>query len=213
MKNLILGAILILLGSCSPNKSLVGLYGECDKRGYFVCSRIELKSDSTFEYYIFFDVGGGHVLKGPWHKISNDTIVLNTYEQPQILKTTYKGKINPDLKGKVRVYIMHQDEELSFSIVSINDGEQTIISDLNGLAEFSSESVKNITYSYLGQEETIPIDNPNYNEVEISIKDYGMEGPTPIYLTNYKVVIGKKKLFMDTNQEYKKTPLKNKKWK
>ena len=70
-----------LMTAGQSQKSIIGLYGECED-GYFACEQIELKSDSTFEYGIFHDVGGWNLYKGTWFLI-NDTLVLNTYKQPK----------------------------------------------------------------------------------------------------------------------------------
>ena len=85
--------ILLFLSSCSTNKSVVGLYGKCGK-SYFACTQIELKSDKTFEYFIFMDVGGGTIVKGNWEQISSDSIKLNTFDQPKNPSTTFYGRVN-----------------------------------------------------------------------------------------------------------------------
>ncbi|WP_439185879.1 hypothetical protein [Carboxylicivirga taeanensis] len=60
---------------------ITGLYGKCQS-GYFACEQLEIKSDSTFEYGIFYDVGGWKIWTGNW-SLSNDTLILNTFKQPQ----------------------------------------------------------------------------------------------------------------------------------
>ncbi|WP_148660986.1 hypothetical protein [Marinilabilia salmonicolor] len=60
---------------------IIGLYGKCQS-GYFACEQLEIKSDSTFEYGIFYDVGGWKIWTGSW-VLSNDTLILNTFKQPQ----------------------------------------------------------------------------------------------------------------------------------
>lgn len=60
---------------------IVGLYGKCES-GFFACEQLEIKSDSTFEYGIFYDVGGWKIWAGKWD-LSNDTLVLNTFKQPR----------------------------------------------------------------------------------------------------------------------------------
>lgn len=158
------------------------------------------------------DVGGGSVVKGTWNKISNDTIVLNTYDQPEIIKTTYKGKVNPELNGKVRIKISDKNGALGFANVQINDKDLGVGANENGMAEFETESLKNVHYNFLGQEETIEIDNPNYNDIEVVVKDLDINA-IPEFLTDYKIVVNGKKLIMDSEYIYKKTNLKNKQWK
>ncbi|NEV95063.1 hypothetical protein G3567_13040 [Psychroflexus sp. YR1-1] len=211
MKYVKLIFLLTFLSSCSTNKSVVGLYGKCGK-SYFACTQIELKADKTFEYFIFMDVGGESVVKGTWNKLSNDTIALNTYNQPEIPKTTYEGKVNPELTGKVKIKISDKNGALGFANVQINDKKLGVGANQNGIAEFETESIKNVHYSFLGQEETIEIDNPNYNNIEVLIKDLDINA-VPEFLTNYKIVVNGKKLIMDSEYIYKKTNLKNKQWK
>jgi len=203
--------ILILFNSCSTNKSVVGLYGKCGK-GYFACTQIELKSDNTFEYFIFYDVGGGNVLKGTWKKISNDTIVINTYKQPAFPKTTYVGKINPKLNGKVKIRISDKYGSLRASNILINDREQIKVADENGIAEFEVDYIKNIEYGFLSQSEKIEIDNPNYNEIDVLIKDLDLNA-IPEFITNEKILVKRNKIIMDTIYVYKRISLKNKQWK
>jgi hypothetical protein len=63
------------------SKDIIGLYGECSD-GYFACEQIEFKLDSSFEYGLFYDVGGWNFWKGTW-KMNGDTIILNSYNQPK----------------------------------------------------------------------------------------------------------------------------------
>lgn len=211
MKYIKLILILLFFGSCSTNKSAIGLYGKCGK-SYLACTQIELKADNTFEYFIYMDVGGGSVLKGTWKKVSNDTIILNTYKQPVNPKTTYVGKINPDLNGKLKVRISDNNGSLGFSNVFINNRKQIKASDSNGVAEFDVQFIKNVEYEYLGQQEIIEIDNPNYNEIEIIIKDLNVNA-IPEFITDYKIVFKQNKIIMDSSYVYKRTNLKNKQWK
>lgn len=82
--------LLILIAFIQSCSTVDKLYGRCEN-GYYSCTQILLKKDSTFEYFIFYDVGGGSVLKGNWLR-NKDTIVLNTYKQPQVI--TELDKIN-----------------------------------------------------------------------------------------------------------------------
>ena len=209
MKYIKLILSLLLLSSCSTSKSVVGLYGKYGK-GYFACTQLELKSDNTFEYFIFYDVGGGNVLKGTWKKISKDTIVINTYKQPKYLKTTYSGETNQNLKGKIKIRISDKNGSLGFSNIYINDRTQIKVANSNGIAEFEVESIKNIEYGFLSQEEKIKIDNPKYNEIEILIKDLDLN-VIPEFITNEKIVVKRNKLLMDTTFSYQKTNSGNKK--
>ena len=90
-------------------KDITGLYGECSI-GYFSCEQIELKKDSTFEYGIFYDVGGWVTWTGNW-TMKHDTVTLNSYRQPKdsldysLLKMSYnfyQSGFIIDLKNIVR---------------------------------------------------------------------------------------------------------------
>ena len=79
--------------SGQTRKDITGLYGQCSP-GFFACTQIELKNDSTFEYGIFYDVGGWVTWTGKW-TMRSDTLVLNSYRQPKdsidysIIKMSY----------------------------------------------------------------------------------------------------------------------------
>ena len=201
---------MLFFSSCSTNKSVVGLYGKCAKR-YFACTQIELKSDKTFEYFIFYDVGGGNIIKGNWNKLSKDTYVLNTLSQPQIQETTYKAKTNPKLKGKIKIRISDKSGALAYSSIFINDSKQSKQADSTGVAEFDSQKIEYIKFGYLGKYEIIQINNPNYNDIEILSRDLDL-GVVPQFLTDHKIIIKGRKLIMDSDYVFPKTNYNNKQW-
>lgn len=203
--------ILFILSSCSTNKSVVGLYGKCGK-SYFACTQIELKSDKTFEYFIFMDVGGGTVVKGNWEQISNDSIKLNTFEQPKHPSTTYSGKVNPDRTDNVKITVRDLELPLAAAFIVINDQNEGKAADVNGIAELKTQEIKTITYHYLGQKETIKIDNPNFNEIEIIVRDLDLNA-VPRFLTDKIMTLDNGKLFFNDGYSLKKTNLKNRQWK
>ena len=202
---------LLFLSSCSTNKSVVGLYGKCGK-SYFACTQIELKADNTFEYFIFMDVGGGNVVKGNWEQISTDSIKLNTFEQPKNPSTTYSGKINPDRVDNVKITIQDLELPLTAAFIVINNQNDGKAADVNGVVELKAKEIKTITYHYLGQKETIKIDNPNFNEIEITVRDLDFNA-VPRFLTDKIMVLKRGKLFFNDRYSIKKTNLKNKQWK
>ena len=210
MKYIKLILILLFLSSCSTNKSVVGLYGKCEK-SYFACTQIELKADNTFEYFIFMDVGGGTVVKGNWEQISTDSIKLNTFEQPKNPSTTYSGKINPDRMDKVKITIQDLELPLAAAFIVVNSQNEGKAADVNGVVELKAQEIKTITYHYLGQKETIKIDNPNFNEIEITVRDLDINA-VPRFLTDKIMVLNKGKLFFNDRYSLKKTNLKNKQW-
>ena len=190
---------------------MIGLYGKCGKE-YFCCTQIELKSDKTFEYFIFMDVGGGTVVKGNWEQISVDSLKLNTFEQPENPSTTFKGKTNAKRTEKVKITIKDFELPLAGAFIVLNNHDVGKPADVNGIAELENQEIKTITYHYLGQKETIEIDNPNYNEIEITVRDLDLNA-VPRFLTDKIMVLNKGKLFFNDGYSLKKTNLKNKQWK
>jgi len=207
--NLILS--LLLCASCATNKSVVGLYGKCEY-GYLACTQIELKPDKTFEYFIYMDVGGGIVVKGNWEQISSDSIILNTFDQPVNTYTTYKGKVNPDRTDFIKIKIADFEQPLAGAYIVWNNQNEGTAADENGVVEVKTQEIKTITYHYLGKEETIEIDNPNFNEIEITVKDLELNAVLR-YLTDKIVTIHNRKLFINDGFPLKKTNLENKEWK
>ena len=158
------------------------------------------------------DVGGGTVVKGNWEQISTDSIKLNTFEQPKNPSTTYSGKINPDRIDDVKITIRDLELPLAAAFIVINDQNKGKAADVNGIAELETQKIKTITYHYLGQKETIEIDNPNYNEIEIIVRDLDLNA-VPRFLTDKIMVLNKGKLFFNDGYSLKKTNLKNRQWK
>lgn len=185
------------------------MYGKCGNE-YLGCTQIELKSNKTFEYFIFMDVGGGTVVKGNWKQISNDSIKLNTFEQPINPSTTYKGKINPD-RTDIKIKLADLELPLPAAFIVINDNNEGKTADVNGIVELQAQEIKTITYHYLGQKETIEIDNPNYNEIEIIVRDLDLNA-VPRFLTDKIMTINERKLFFNDGYFLKKTNLRNKQW-
>ena len=75
-------SILISLNSFSQ-KECIAIYGICGEK-FLACRQLQLFNDSTFEYGNFMDVGGWIFKSGKW-RLTNDTIVLNTFNQPESL--------------------------------------------------------------------------------------------------------------------------------
>ncbi len=158
------------------------------------------------------DIGGGTVVKGNWEQISTDSIKLNTFEQPKNPSTTYSGKINPDRIDNVKITIQDLELPLAAAFIVINNQNEGKAADVNGVVELKAKEIKTITYHYLGQKETIKIDNPNFNEIEITVRDLDLNA-VPRFLTNKIMVLNKGKLFFNDRYSLKKTNLKNKQWK
>ncbi|MEW7281213.1 hypothetical protein ABW636_21670 [Aquimarina sp. 2201CG1-2-11] len=157
------------------------------------------------------DVGGGTVIKGNWEQISNDSIKLNTFEQPKKLRTTYSGKINPE-RTNIQIKIADVELPLVAAAIVINDQDYGSNANMNGIAEMKAQKIKTITYYYLNRKETIEIDNPDYNEIEITVKDLDIDA-VQMYLTDKIMTIHNKKLFFAEGYFLKKTKMANKQWK
>jgi hypothetical protein len=170
-----------------------------------------MKPDHTFEYFIYMDIGGGSVVKGNWKQISQDSIILNTFDQPQNPSTTYTGLINPN-RNNIRIKISDMEMPLAFAFITVNENHFGLAANMDGIVELKAEGIQSITYHYLGQLETIKIDNPNYNEIEITVRDLDLN-EVPRYLTNKVMTIQNRKLFFNEGYFLQKTNLKNKQWK
>ena len=157
------------------------------------------------------DVGGGTVVKGNWEQISNDSIKLNTFEQPKNPSTTFKGKINLN-RTNIQVKIADLELPLAGAFIVLNNQSFGKPADVNGITELNSQKVETITYHYLGQKETIQIDNPNYNEIEITVRDLDLNA-VPRFLTDKIMTVDNRKLYFNDGYFLKKTSLNNRRWK
>ena len=77
------------------------------------------------------DVGGGTVVKGNWEQVSNDSIKLNTFEQPKHPSTTYSGKINPDQIENIKITIRDLELPLAAAFIVVNDQNAGKAADVN----------------------------------------------------------------------------------
>ncbi len=209
MKYIKLIFLSVFFVSCSTNKSIIGLYGKCKKNEQ--CTQLHLKEDNTFEYQVFLNLkSGGTIVKGNWKKISKDSIILNTFIQPEKPTTSYIGHINPNLSGLVNIKISDSYFPLSYTKLIVNENIVNA-ADIDGIAEFSIEKIYSIYFQYLGKEETIIIDNPNYNEIEITVNDLDVTA-MPRFFSDKVMYIKNNKLFYNEWFGLKRTRLKNKSW-
>ncbi|MEI7595366.1 MAG: hypothetical protein WCK02_06430 [Bacteroidota bacterium] len=87
MKVILFFLILLLVNSCKLchlNENFYSLY--CDNGGV-ECSQIRIKSNGTFEYNTYSDYRGWVICKGKWEKFTGDTILINSFIQPQSKNT------------------------------------------------------------------------------------------------------------------------------
>lgn len=195
-------------------KSIIGLYGECPQR-YWVCQQLELKKDSTFEYFTFYDVGGGIIQDGTW-KVDGDTLILNTYDQPKaavgytILDSTYRDT--------TEIYCFYWDSlTFAFGTAIINFSD-TIRLDIDGYAKYKGE-IKNIEFQGLFLENSRFALNPKSGSALEFIVESSYSCCCPYYLINEKLVIDGNEIkpyyhchhkFADSG--LKKTRMKNKRF-
>ena len=157
------------------------------------------------------DVGGGTVIKGKWEQISKDSIRLNTYDQPTQPTTTYVGNKNSDIENKVKIIIADLNSPLEGANIWVND-KPGKVADRNGTVEFDITQVETIRYQYLGKDETISIDHPDYNEIEITINDLDMSA-VPRFFTDKIMTLKNRELYYNDWFSLKKTNMNQKQWK
>ena len=200
----ILFVILVVLTSCSVQKEFHGLYGHC-KNHYWTCFQLLLNEDGTFEYFEFYDVGGGNLRKGKWKKVDENSLTLNSEEQPKVEKTFFHAEIDSVKTDSIRIRISEGGYPLSKSDVFINNEEGKTANE-NGEVSFERMDIKSLRVQFLDVNDTIIFDNPKYNKVEITLRDIGSRA-----ITNQKVYLGYRKLKFQKSI-LKKTKLKNKQW-
>lgn len=180
------------LASC---KSVVGVYGECEKK-YYACYQVQIKNNKTFEIFSFFDVGGGTVYRGKWEYLAKDSIEL-IWEQDlipeepipeippldsiHIPKTYHEESYNSALGDSIRVTIQDWETTLPFATLRINQEENTYNTDFDGTLKFKRDSLSTLIWSFIGYGmDTIKIEDPKSNDIQIFGKDLN------IHLTPYK---------------------------
>ena len=204
---IILFVLILIATSCVTQKQIAKTYGND-------CSEITLNPNKTFEYReACTGLGGEFIRNGTWKYGIGDTILLNTYKQPKNVNTTYKGTINPDFKKKVRISIRDFEVKLGYAGIEINDGEIAKSADENGVVEFETDKVNNVKFYYLGEvSEKIKISNPEFNDIEILIRDLDLD-IVPNYFTDMPFVVTKNKIVLypnDKQKRYEKKRIKKK---
>lgn len=180
---LILISAFLLSGFTPQKKSIVGLYGECGD-GYYSCTQLELKSDSTFEYYVFFDVGGGNIKKGTW-KVNEDTLILNTYNQPKYAKC-YKIIDSTYNETKEICCYSREGYQLYLGSVIIN-GLDTVNLDEKGKATYVGEIKKIEIHIFWKDYISSFFISENFSKIEFFVDNFVCHSPS--YMTNEKFLI------------------------
>lgn len=189
----------MFLSSCTSKKSVVGLYGKCEKN-YLGCTQIELKPDNTFEYYIYMDVGGEAILKGTWIITGHNNIFLYTHNQPKNPKIKYSGITDNKINDKIIIKVSDSEGPLSGVSVSINNNKEWIYANENGIVEFPIQEINSISYFYFDQSETVKVEHPDYNYFTVTTKDIDIH-VVPQYLTNEKLIHRKNHLIFNNDIE------------
>lgn len=170
--------------------TLFGLYGECESDGYYSCEQLELKEDSTFVFYQFFDVGGEHRYNGTW-KVNEDTLVLNTFHQPKFPNKHVTLDSSVDWSTIIQLYDTNGDPTYWLPVV-INNTD-TLSPNQAGNVTYSTEinSIE-LFHMNVGGSETFMFNSFRGSEITI----YMEYNPCllPEYLTNYKFIIDQREL-------------------
>jgi hypothetical protein len=92
------------------------LYENCSKG--IGCEQVQLKSNNEFESYLDFHMIGRHIYTGKWEE-NNDTIILNSYLQPQdaLVKVVERREANTGTIIKLK----------SYPYVSVKNGNDTVL--------------------------------------------------------------------------------------
>lgn len=178
---------------------IVGLYGECDN-GYFVCKQIELKSDSTFEYAQYYDVGGWEIFKGTWHQKKNGTISLNSFDkyQYEVNSVVEKHEQNQEFT-EIRVQMI--DRPIGKAEIIINGNSTYMLNDLFGSIQIPKSRIEYIEIGKIfgwtdcGLEQyRFNIQNPEANNITIITKPYNLYSLMSFF-SDYEIKIVEEKLF------------------
>lgn len=182
----------------STLKNIVGTY--CKSDGVF-CYKLELKSDSSFEYQYSSHLGTSS-FKGRW-KILQDTLFLTDYEKPWVIQQVEEFKL--DTLGKNSVidviindknafhirgnnnifyidgkptkikynYETKSDVIVNFEIWVNNECEKSLFSDNFGRINIKKKSIRTISFDY----DQYSVKNPNNNYFILKLS------ASPIYLS------------------------------
>jgi hypothetical protein len=197
IKSVILAFILLTL-QVGKSIDISGLYGKCEN-GYLVCEQLLLKEDNTFKYALFYDVGGWRVWEGKFF-LKKDTIVLNTYDQPDYkLNSILETKIQDSVNKIIQVYNI--DVPATNAEIDINDGELLLKLDFGGYIKIPNSvklkkiKIHNTNWTDCSLEDSVFIvKNENSNYIEIHTKPFNN------YLSEYfvdtKWIIKGRKIFI-----------------
>lgn len=203
---------ILFISACSVYKTPL-LYGKCGK-AYYVCTQVLLKPNNEFEYFQFYDVGGGMVVKGTWSE-NKDTITLNTYEQQkdrisEVIETTGNS-------DSLEFRLLHDGAYIFFDSTSFS-----ILPDYPKMLKFQKN--ERLTGFYL-----VFFSDPKWNPIYYAVKDSAARNflinarilKSPLFIKNEKYVRKGKRLYWGTDSSgsytgqyhYKREKLSNKQFK
>ena len=177
--------LFIFSSNSERNRTIAGLYGEC-KNGYLACDQLLLNKDSTFKYGLFYDVGGWKIWSGRW-KVRKDTLILNSYNQPNFKLNSVIESQNLE-RDFITIQIFNIDQPAINASIEINDGQIIKNLDLFGVAEIHERiklrkiKIHNTNWSDCVLKDSVfLIKNENTNNIEIHTQ------PLNSYLSEYFV--------------------------
>lgn len=205
--------LLLLSSACSPFKPSLTLFEGVCRFGH--CEQFLLKSDRTFEYYLYNDIGGLSKMEGCWEIWAGDTIIINTYQQAKSASIHYSVDTSLSQGCKAIRIFDWENESIGLAVVYINQESQQASTDDEGLSYFTTAYIADIQVNYLGLMDTFEIQEVDFNSIEIFLKE--LETYPPTYVTNQKIILRKHKIILldedDSHwYELKKTKLSHQKW-
>ncbi|MFV1883600.1 MAG: hypothetical protein ACMZ7B_03850 [Balneola sp.] len=214
MKILKLFLVLSIIFFISGCKSTFqpGLYGKCES-SFLACSQFHFTSDSTFESYTFYDVGGSWGIIDGYYTMNSDTLVLNSYYQPQKPTVEYSPQLSTSTDDIVQITVNEYDgAPLVGANVIINSEDKVEHTDEFGLVRIKTDSIGLLRVQWLGLDEKIKIEDPHSSKIDVML-DY----PDENFYLDKKLIFRRNRLyFVHENKEskfgFRKVSLSNKKY-
>jgi len=191
---------LTIFSSCLNIKvTFFNILGEYRYQGFYgIGAHIELKEDSTFIYNWRQGLLAG-TTEGGW-KLKNKVLILNSHEQPPLLKEKDFEiiKNSPNSKNNYTIKVTDVDNYELICATCILLKDTTIlergIGDINGICTLNvNNQAEFIKIRYLSfKNAEIPISELNTNSITVKLKE---EKPFFEYFTNRKWTIKKDRIY------------------
>jgi hypothetical protein len=200
MKNVLLTIILIIVfpSFLYCQKNLNNAFGSCKPSETYCywCDIVEFNKNNTFNYIecgLFIKILSGTYL------ISGDTIILNSYYQPKILKNMVIEEYDSTLLPKhYKIQFFDRDNNKTESFFYYND-ELVTIEKYKNEYNINTDSLKYIAFMERYNQQYVeykPISiKSNYFKIYYNYIPYYNENETP-YLVNEKWLLKGKKLYI-----------------